>query len=297
MLHYYPHPPMEHLSDGRGPPRNSPLPHVDLFRISPRPDESRSSAAAVTAARRMRTVCFSVDAEPDCPPYLQGWRGMEEGTPRLLDLLHSEGVPATFFITGDAARRYPEMVGRIVAEGHELASHGMTHTPLPTLTLAQARREIQDTSRLLRRYAPVTSFRAPNLRLPDSCLPLLEADGYLVDSSLGSYKPAHWGASGETTLTRIPASVTSSWLRLPGWVRDPVLCRLTDPVVLFVHPWELVDLRDTGIRWDCRAGTGAHAEASIRSVLRLLKEEGAHFRTLAEVGATMRAQRDQRSAG
>ncbi len=234
-----------------------------------------------------RTVCLTVDAEPDCPPYLQGWRGMEEGAPLLLELFREEGVPATFFTTGDASRRHPGVVARLVAEGHELGSHGMTHRPFPTLSPVEAKAEIRDTSALLRTYAPVISFRAPNLRMPDRYLPLLEADGYQVDSSVGRYKPDAWRAPPSTSLRRIPASVTSSWLRLPPRLRDPLLRRLASPVVLFVHPWEMVDLRDTGIRWDCRAGTGEHALASLRQVIHLYGAEGARFLRISEAAAAV----------
>jgi peptidoglycan/xylan/chitin deacetylase (PgdA/CDA1 family) len=233
-----------------------------------------------------RTVCLTVDAEPDCPPYLRGWRGMEEGAPRLLDLFEGEGVPATFFTTGDTARRYPEFVERVAADGHELASHGMTHRPFPTLSAAEAEAEIREASAVLRDYAPVTAFRAPNLRMPDRYLPLLEADGYRVDSSRGKYKPAHWRPSAPTSLTRIPASVTSSWLRLPTPLRDPMLRRLSSPAVLFVHPWELVDLRDAPIPWDCRAGTGPAALESLRQVVRLFKSLGARFLLISEAAIT-----------
>ena len=224
-----------------------------------------------------RVVCVTVDAEPDCPPYLWGWRGMEEGAPALLDVFEDEDVPVTFFTTGETAREYPEFVERLVDDGHELGSHGMTHTPFPDLTPEAAEQEIRETSLLLRTYAPVTSFRAPNLRLPHRYLSLLEKDGYRVDSSRGKYKPAHWRPSGSTSLTRMPASVTSSWLRLPAWIRDPMLRRLKDPIVLFVHPWEFIDLTDAPIPWDCRAGTGPSALASLRSTLRLYRAEGATF--------------------
>lgn len=229
-----------------------------------------------------RIVCITVDAEPDCPPYLSGWRGMEEGAPLLLELLREEGVPATFFTTGQTAARHPAFVQRAVADGHELGSHGMTHRPFPTLTHDEARSEIRDTSALLRTHAPVVSFRAPNLRMPARFLLLLEEDGYRVDSSVGRYKPDHWRPTPATSLLRLPASVTSSWLRLPPPLRDPVLRRLASPAVLFVHPWEMVDLSATGIRWDCRAGTGPHALESLRQVIRLFKAEGARFLRAAE---------------
>lgn len=234
------------------------------------------------AATSARVVCLTVDAEPDCPPYLWTWRGMEEGMPLLLELLGEERVPATFFTTGDAARRHPAFVQRLVAEGHELGSHGMSHRPFPGLTPAEAETEIREASAILRTHAPVISFRAPNLRMPARYLPLLEADGYRVDSSVGRYKLDRWRPAHATSLARIPASVMSSWLRLPAPLRDPVLRRLASPVVLFVHPWEMVDLRRTAIRWDCRAGTGPHGLGSLRAVIRLFADEGARFLRIAE---------------
>lgn len=228
------------------------------------------------------TVCLTVDAEPDCPPYLSGWRGMEEGAPLLLDLLEEAGIRATFFVTGETAERHPRFVERLVAGGHELGSHGLTHRPFPTLSAGEAEAEILGTSRILRRHAPVRAFRAPNLRMPDAYLPLLERDGYRVDSSLGKYKPAHWRAPASTGLVRMPASVTSSWLRLPRWMRDPMLRALASPVVLFVHPWEFVDLSRAPVPWDCRAGTGAHALASLRGVLGFFADRGARFLRITE---------------
>ena len=222
-------------------------------------------------------VFLTVDAEPDCPPYLDGWRGMEEGAPQLLDLLADRGVPATVFTTGEAAKRYPGFVSRLVEEGHEVGCHGMTHRSFRHLDATEAEEEIRDSSRILREAAEVVSFRAPYLQLPESYLSLLDAYGYRLDSSRGRYKPAHWRPAEYSTLLRVPASMTSSWLRVSPWLRDPVLQALPDPVVLFVHPWEFVDLRDADIPWDCRLGTGPHALRSLASVLELYQASGARF--------------------
>src|SRR5918999_6156424 len=129
------------------------------------------------------TVCFTVDVEPDCPPYLTGFRGVEEGMPRLLAMLAEERVAATFFTTGEVARRYPDVVSAIVARGHELACHGMTHRAFTSMTHEEARGEIEESARILRRHAPVTSFRAPYLRFPSPYLDLLESNGFALDSS------------------------------------------------------------------------------------------------------------------
>ncbi len=230
-----------------------------------------------SAAPSRRIVCLTIDAEPDCPPYLWSWLGMEAGMPAILALLADEGVPATFFTTGDAAHRYPELIARIVRSGHELANHGWSHRAFTDLSMVDADVEIRRTSALLRTFAPVSAFRAPYLSMPDDYVRLLEADSIVVDASIGRYKPNAWRRPQPSALYRLKASITPSWLRLPGWIRDPVLRRLASPTVLFVHPWEFVDLRRAPIPWDCRAGTGARALESLREVILLFKREGAVF--------------------
>ncbi len=124
---------------------------------------------------------------------------------------------------------------------------------------------------------PVTSFRAPNLRFPDRYLPLLEEQHFEVDSSQAKYKRAYYGPPAPTRLTRVPASMTSSVLRLPAWIRDPWLLRLESPVVLFVHPWEFVDLTRERLRLDCRFRTGQPALRAVLEVVALFRKRGATF--------------------
>ena len=54
-------------------------------------------------------------------------RRVERNTERLLDILAESDVQATFFTLGWVAQRHPGLVRRMVAEGHELASHGSDH--------------------------------------------------------------------------------------------------------------------------------------------------------------------------
>ncbi|HYD54002.1 MAG TPA: polysaccharide deacetylase family protein [Gemmatimonadaceae bacterium] len=223
-------------------------------------------------------VFVTVDVEPDCPPFLWTWRGIDEGAPRLLALLASHGVPATFFTTGNVAQRTPELIRQVLADGHELASHGMTHRAFDQLDEGTARWEIDESARILRQHAPVRSFRAPYLRFPDAYLRVLEEAGFAIDASLAKYKRSFRAPRAPTTLRRIAASITSSALRLPAVARDRWLARLDSPVVLFVHPWEFVDLRRTRIRWDCRMGTGEHALDSLDGVIRFFAARGARFR-------------------
>jgi peptidoglycan-N-acetylglucosamine deacetylase len=231
------------------------------------------------------TVCFTVDVEPDCPPYLNGYRGIEEGMPRLLAMLAQVRVPATFFTTGEVAQRYPGVVSAIVAHGHELACHGMTHRAFTGMTHDEARGEIEDSASILRRHAPVTSFRAPYLRFPGRYLALLEESGFEIDSSEARYKAGSGRGAGGSGIRRVPASVTSSVLRLPRLVRETYLRALASPVVLFVHPWEFVDLRRERLRIDCRFRTGDIALACVRDVVQSFAARGATFRMMRDLSA------------
>jgi peptidoglycan-N-acetylglucosamine deacetylase len=235
----------------------------------------------VTAPLR---VAFTVDLEPDCPPFLSGFRGVTEGLPILLGLLEEQDVRATFFTTGDVARRHGDAVSAVLRAGHELGCHGMTHARFSTMDAATARWEIEESARILRAFTPVTAFRAPYLDFPVWYLHLLADAGFTVDASGAKYKRAqrHAPVAG---LRRIAASTTSSVLRLPAAARTPLLTWLADPVVLFMHPWELVDLRRERIRYDCRFRTGAIALRCLRDVLTLYRRRGARFMTISEVAA------------
>lgn len=229
------------------------------------------------------TVAFTIDLEPDCPPFLRGYRGIEQGLPALLDLLRQFDVPGTFFTTGEVAERFPRAVERVVEQGHELACHGMSHTAFTSLDRDAARDEITRSTAILREFASVTSFRAPYLQFPDAYLDLLEASGFELDSSQAVYKAAYYRPRARTRIRRVPASVTSSVLRLPSAVRRAYLAALSSPVVLFVHPWEFVDLRREKLRLDCRFKTGDIALGCIRDVLESYANRGARFVRMREL--------------
>ncbi len=133
---------------------------------------------------------------------------------------------------------------------------------------------------------PVTSFRAPYLRFPEQYLPLLTDARFTLDASLAKYKRSYHGARAQPGLTRVAASMTSSVLRLPHVIRDPWLRALADPVVLFVHPWEFVDLTRERLRYDCRFRTGKVALRCLREVITLFQDHDATFLTTRALGAT-----------
>jgi len=232
-------------------------------------------------------ACLSVDVEQDCPPYLTTYRGIEQGMPVVLDVLAECGVAATFFVTGDVARRYPNVVRQLVAAGHELGCHGDTHRCFDDMTPTEAKAELTQATNTLREFATVRSFRAPNLRLPTPYLELLRQAAFRVDSSQARYK---WPLFAEPVeidgLLRVPASMTSSVLRLPVTLRDFIFARLRQPVVLFVHPWEFVDLRHSSLRLDCRFRTGDPARRALVETIAYFQARGHEFMHIRDFAAT-----------
>jgi peptidoglycan-N-acetylglucosamine deacetylase len=249
--------------------------------------DSAMIALMSTRARPIadRTASFTVDVEQDCPPYLSTCRGMTDGMARLLDMLGERRLRATFFTTGEMARRFPAVLNRLVNEGHELGCHGDQHRDFTTLSRAEADAELRDSLLTLRQFASVISFRAPYLRFPTEFLPLLISHGLRVDSSAARYKwgKAHRIENSVPNLARIPASVTSSVLRLPHAVRAPWLAMAKKPLVLFVHPWEAVDFRRSSLRWDCRFRTGRVGVERWRAVIADLQRSGTKFVPLREL--------------
>lgn len=205
--------------------------------------------------------------------------------PRLLALLATQDVKATFFTTGDVARRYPDTVRAIVDGGHELGCHGDTHTRFSALSPDGAKREIENASKVLREFYPVTSFRAPNLDFPTSYLPLLRDAGYRLDSSQGRHKLGSLFVEPHVTdsVRRVPASTAPSVVRLPRLVRQAVYRRMRSPVVFFFHPWEFTDVTSEPIPWDCRYRTGDPALRTLSETIDFFRGRGAQFRRMSEI--------------
>lgn len=91
-----------------------------------------------------------------------------EHTPVLLDLLAAHRARATFFLIGQHAERHPEIVERIVREGHALGNHSWSHPQFDRLDLPAQREEIERTDRLLTRFDGLAQhdFRPPRGVMP-----------------------------------------------------------------------------------------------------------------------------------
>jgi peptidoglycan/xylan/chitin deacetylase (PgdA/CDA1 family) len=84
-------------------------------------------------------------------------------TPQLLEVLERHGVRATFFAMGDRVRERPEITRQVIASGHLLGNHTMSHPMLSTEPAARVRQELADCNALLEDVtgAPVRYFRPP----------------------------------------------------------------------------------------------------------------------------------------
>ncbi len=94
-----------------------------------------TSVLTSSPATADRTVALTFDDGP-----------RPDSTPAVLDVLRARGVTATFFVTGSNAARYPDLVRRIVAEGHALGNHTWSHPDLSGLSAAGRVAEIERTS-------------------------------------------------------------------------------------------------------------------------------------------------------
>jgi polysaccharide deacetylase family protein (PEP-CTERM system associated) len=94
-------------------------------------------------------------------------RRVERNTERLLDILAESAVEATFFTLGWVAERHPALVRRVVANGHELASHGSEHIRVDRQSFDTYRADVRRSKRVLEDTGgvPVRGYRAPTFSI------------------------------------------------------------------------------------------------------------------------------------
>lgn len=123
---------------------------------------------------------------------------VEVNMDRILNLFSEKSIKATFFTLGWVADRYPEMVRRIVKEGHELASHGYSHTRVTQLSKEEFRADVDKTKKLLEDISgmEVKGYRAPSYSIGSNnlwALDVLYDVGYRYSSSIYPVKHDLYG--------------------------------------------------------------------------------------------------------
>ncbi len=108
-------------------------------------------------------------------------QGYENGyTAAILDTLQEHHVTALFFVTGDYAKRNPELIRRMIREGHAIGNHGMRHASAPTLSQDALKAEIMDLHDfVLQEYDyEMQYFRPPCGEYSEEVLQTVQALGY-----------------------------------------------------------------------------------------------------------------------
>ncbi len=193
---------------------------------------------------------------------------IERNVGRILDMLAARQTQATFFTLGWIAERYPQLVRRIVAEGHELASHGYGHQRASDLSRAEFTQDVTRAKQLLEDLAgaPVLGYRAPSFSIGTANLWAFDAlaqAGYRYSSSIYPIKHDHYGmpdsprfayrvASGMleipvTTLRMMNRNLPSSgggYFRLlpyavSRWMLQQVNRQDREAAIFYFHPWEI----------------------------------------------------------
>ena len=127
---------------------------------------------------------------------------VRRGTEEILDLLRRHRLRATFFVLGCVVRDHPDLIRRMVDEGHELACHGMEHRPVWRATPETFRDELHEFRAVVTDALgafPVIGFRAPTFSIDRSnawALDVLRAEGYRYDSSIVPMKVKMYGTPG-----------------------------------------------------------------------------------------------------
>lgn len=195
---------------------------------------------------------------------------VERNTDALLDLFARLNVKATFFTLGWVAERHPKLISRIVAGGHELASHGYDHARVFTFTPEQFRADLRKSRVLLEQAGavPVRGYRAPSFSI-DARTPwahaILAEEGYSYSSSVAPVRHDHYGwpeaprfayrPLADSPLIELPVTTARAMGRtiaaggggffrlmpyaFTRWAVAQVNQRDQRPAIFYFHPWEI----------------------------------------------------------
>jgi len=191
-----------------------------------------------------------------------------ETTRRVLDDLDAANVRATFFVLGWVADRYPRLVAEILSAGHEIGSHGYSHTRAYELGTAAFVEDVRRSVESLEASgaAGIRAFRAPEWSINDRSLWALEMlvrEGFTIDASMAPLRivgrvdyprQPHVRDTAAGPILEVPPLVTRRFGHVMpigwGWglrMSSPARVlrtientnRAGMPAVLTVHPWEI----------------------------------------------------------
>lgn len=211
-----------------------------------------------------------------------------KGLTAILDLLKKHQMRATFFSTVVFAQQVPDLINRLIEEGHELASHTYYHSDFENEHLKRSKEALEQQFGV-----PVEGLRMP--RMLEVSAEEVKKAGYSYNSSVnptflpGRYNKLHVPKRffNENGLWQIPAAV--SWFRfplfwlsfhnLPLWLYRFLLKRSVKSIgyaALYFHPWEFTDLHQKEFNFPAYVmrNSGEKMIARFDSLLTFIKQQG-----------------------
>lgn len=195
---------------------------------------------------------------------------VERNVDAILAMLDDHGVHATFFTLGWLAERYPDLIRRIVAQGHELASHGYDHYRATEQNRAEFLEDVTRTKHLLEDIGgvEVKGYRAPSFSIGENnlwALQCLQEAEYLYSSSIYPIRHDHYGMPNAPRfafhpnegqgLLEVPVTTIRLFNRklpiggggyfrllpypLSRWCMRQVNRRDGQACIFYFHPWEI----------------------------------------------------------
>ncbi len=191
---------------------------------------------------------------------------VRENLKQVLSLLKEKSQRATFFVLGEIAEAFPQVVKEIREEGHEVASHGYHHRLIYEMSPEEFRKELRISLRILEDITgeKVLGFRAPSWSITTQslwALKILEEEGLIYDSSIFPTSNFLYGIEGMDPYPhRIgkiwefpPSTLPFFWKRipvgggfylrvLPLWflnISKKYYKRKGVPFLLYFHTWEI----------------------------------------------------------
>ncbi len=196
---------------------------------------------------------------------------VERNTDRILGIFDDADIKATFFTLGWVAERHPDLIRRIVAQGHELASHGYSHILIHSQTPEEFRADVRRTKSILEDIGGVgiRGYRAATFSLDRRCLwahDVLAEEGYRYSSSIFPVNRDLYGmpdaprtayrAGGEQKLVEVPLTTVrvfgrnlayfsgGGFFRLIPYPISRIAFRHVNahdhaPCIFYFHPWEI----------------------------------------------------------
>lgn len=206
------------------------------------------------------------------PNDLEPERRVEQNTWRLLSIFEEYQVKATFFVVGEVAEKYPDLIREIYKRGHEIGCHSAKHRLIYELSKEEFLEDTHCAKKRLEEIigVPVVSYRAPSWSITEKsfwALEVLDNEGFRFDSSIFPFKNFLYGVKDaprflyrtekynpNSKLTEFPPSTIrilgknipfsgGFYLRvLPVFLVSMCvryLNRQGHPAVMYIHPWEI----------------------------------------------------------